>query len=96
GLADIVERYVRKGTKLYIEGKLTTRSYESEGITKYLTEIRALQILLLDSRQGGEGGIPLPPEPMQATQSSAPAQAKTTGDNSFSTNDTTDEDDLPF
>ncbi len=96
GLADIIERYVRKGSKLYIEGKLTTRSYETDGVTKYITEVSARDMLLLDSRQGGEGsGIPLPPEPMQATQSSAPAQAKTTGDNSFNS-EATDEDDLPF
>jgi len=39
GLAKIVEQYVKKGQLLYIEGKLTNRSYEKDGATKYITEI---------------------------------------------------------
>jgi single-strand DNA-binding protein len=40
-LAELCEKYVKKGTKLYIEGKLKTRSYEKEGQTHYVTEIVA-------------------------------------------------------
>jgi len=39
GLAKVVEQYVKKGQLLYIEGKLTNRSYEKDGVTKYFTEI---------------------------------------------------------
>ncbi len=39
GLAKVVEQYVKKGAHLYIEGKLTTRSYEKDGATKYFTEV---------------------------------------------------------
>ena len=37
--AEIAEQYVKKGSKLYLEGKITSRNYESDGITKYITEI---------------------------------------------------------
>ena len=42
GLAEIIEKYVRKGTKLFVEGKLTSRSYEDKsGVKRYVTEIVA-------------------------------------------------------
>ena len=38
GLAEIIEKYVRKGTKLFVEGKLTSRSYEDKsGVKRYVT-----------------------------------------------------------
>lgn len=39
GLAEIAEKYLKKGNQVYIEGKLRTRSYEQDGVTKYVTEI---------------------------------------------------------
>lgn len=47
GLADVVERYVNKGDKLYAEGSIETRSYEKDGETKYVTEINVSDIVLL-------------------------------------------------
>jgi len=58
-LADSASRNLKKGSKVYIEGKLQTRSYEKDGITRYVTEIRAVQLVLLDpsSNSGSyEGG----------------------------------------
>lgn len=52
-LAEIVGEYVKKGSKLYIEGSLRTRSWEQDGIKRYATEIVASEMQLLDSR-GGE------------------------------------------
>jgi len=52
-LAEIVEQYVKKGTKLYLEGRLQTRSYEQDGIKKYSTEIVANEMQMLDSRGAG-------------------------------------------
>ena len=52
-LAEIVEQYVKKGTKLYLEGRLQTRSYEQDGIKKYSTEIVANEMQMLDSRGTG-------------------------------------------
>ena len=54
-LAEIVNEYVRKGSKLYIEGRLQTRSWEQDGVTRYATEIVANEMQMLDSRGGGGG-----------------------------------------
>lgn len=51
-LADVVERYVRKGSLLYLDGKIRTRSYEADGRTIYRTEIVADHIQMLDRPQG--------------------------------------------
>ncbi len=51
-LAEIVEKYVEKGSLLYIEGKIKTRNYEdAQSIKHYVTEIISEKILLLDKRQ---------------------------------------------
>ena len=51
-LAEIAEKYVEKGSLLYIEGKLKTRTYEdAQGTKHYVTEIIGEKILLLDKRQ---------------------------------------------
>lgn len=53
GLAEICEKYVRKGDKLYVEGKIKTRSYDDQkGIKHYVTEIYADNMEMLSSRQG--------------------------------------------
>ncbi|MBY0612281.1 MAG: single-stranded DNA-binding protein [Beijerinckiaceae bacterium] len=59
-LAKVAESYLRKGSKVYLEGQLQTRKYEQNGVEKYSTEI-VLQryrgeLTILDSRNGGEGG----------------------------------------
>ena len=50
-LADVVERYVHKGSLLYLDGKIRTRSYEADGRTMYRTEILADHIQMLDRRE---------------------------------------------
>ena len=50
GLADISEKYIRKGSQLYIEGKLQTRAWEKDGIKRYSTEIYAETINLLGKK----------------------------------------------
>ena len=51
GLADVAEKYVRKGDKLYIEGKIRTTTYEDQtGIRRYRTEILAESMEMLSSR----------------------------------------------
>jgi single-strand DNA-binding protein len=54
-LVDIVERWVKKGDRIYVEGEIEYRQYEDkDGVTKYMTEIRAREIILLGSRDGGD------------------------------------------
>jgi single-strand DNA-binding protein len=47
GLASIVEQYVKKGDKLYVEGRVEYRSYEKDGQTRYITEINVTEVLML-------------------------------------------------
>jgi single-strand DNA-binding protein len=49
GLAEVTEKYIRKGSMLYVEGKIQTRSWEKDGIKRYLTEIYAENIQMLAS-----------------------------------------------
>lgn len=84
GLADIAERFLKKGNQIYLEGKLKTRSYEMDGTKKYITEIFVDNMTMLGSRKdGSEGGQPPNSQPTQKQQ---PAE-----------NDIqVPEDDLPF
>ena len=52
-LAEICADYLRKGSKVYIEGKLQTRSWEKNGVKMYSTEIVAQEMKMLDSRATG-------------------------------------------
>lgn len=52
GLADVVERLVRRGTRLYVEGKIQSRTYDDrDGTKRYVTEIVAENLLLLDAKR---------------------------------------------
>ena len=57
-LAEIIGEYVKKGNKIYIEGRLTTNSWEDQktGEKKYMTEVVASDIILLGGRGEGGGG----------------------------------------
>lgn len=51
GLAELAEKYIRKGSTIYIEGKNKTRSYEDKaGSRHYVTEVIAEQVILLDRK----------------------------------------------
>ena len=51
GLAELAEKYIHKGSQLYIEGKIQTRTWEKDGIKRYTTEIYADTIQLLGKKQ---------------------------------------------
>jgi single-strand DNA-binding protein len=57
-LADIIERYCKKGDKLYVEGEIEYRTWQDkEGQTRYSTEINGRELILLSGKgEGGEGG----------------------------------------
>ncbi len=98
-LAEIAGEYLRKGSKVYIEGSLQTRSWEGQdGQTRYTTEIVARDMQMLDSRgamAGGGGmddGYRAPPSsanrpPARPAPAPAPAPADDLDDL---------EDDIPF
>ncbi len=54
-LAEICGEYLKKGKKVYLEGKLQTRNYEKDGIKRYVTEIVADQLIMLDGGGAGKG-----------------------------------------
>ncbi|MDA3853134.1 MAG: single-stranded DNA-binding protein [Bacteroidales bacterium] len=88
GLATLAEKYIKKGMKLYIEGKIRTRSWEDQaGVKKYMTEIFADSIELPGRENGG--GVPATPS------SSAPVAPTATpvADDSAAVGTA---DDLPF
>jgi single-strand DNA-binding protein len=85
-LGEIAEKYLRKGNKVYVEGKLRTRQWQDkDGNTRYTTEIHADDMTMLD-RAPGEGGAMRTSAPAMGNpapvSAAAPVQA--------------DEDDLPF
>jgi len=55
GLAEVAQKYVHKGDMLYIEGKLRTRSWEKDGVTRYTTEIIGDSMQMLSPKGGGGG-----------------------------------------
>jgi len=56
-LAEIAGEYLRKGSKIYCEGRLQTRKWQdNNGVDRYTTEIVANEMQMLDSRGGGGGG----------------------------------------
>lgn len=64
GLADVVDKYVHKGSQVYIEGKIRTREYEQEGVKKYATEIIANELKLCGRAQDANSApVPVPPQP---------------------------------
>ena len=73
-LAEIVEQYVNKGSKLYVEGRLQTRSWEQDGVKRYTTEIVASEMQMLDSRSAdsNQGHTANQPSNQPVAQSAPP------------------------
>ncbi len=69
GLAEIIQRLVHRGSRVYIEGRLQTRIFEDQsGNKKYFTEVVADNMLLLDGRRSEEaGGTEFSPSSAAAT-----------------------------
>ncbi|MDD3081281.1 MAG: single-stranded DNA-binding protein [Desulfobacterales bacterium] len=57
-LAEICGEYLSKGRQVYVEGKLQTRSWEKDGVTRYTTEIVADRLQMLDARAASDSGRP--------------------------------------
>lgn len=95
GLADVIERYAKKGDKLFVEGRIEYRQYQDkENQTKYVTEINVREIILLGGRGGGGGAdVDGPPAP----RGKAAADKPKGGDfEEFPNALEAEDDDLPF
>jgi len=87
-LAEICGKFLHKGKQVYIEGRIQTRSYDDrDGNKRYITEIVADQMQMLDSRGGSADFTPSQPRSSAPQSQEAPPAAPT--DNGF-------EDDIPF
>lgn len=74
GLADVVDKYIRKGSQLYIEGKLRTREYDKNGVKCFATEIVAEELKMLGRKEGVSQSAPQvapAPQPTQVVASPA-------------------------
>jgi single-strand DNA-binding protein len=106
-LAEIAGEYLKKGRPVYIEGRLQTRKWEKDGVTRYTTEIIGDQMQMLGSKDGGggasyDGGMDqgggqddfnqAPARSNQAPASQAPAANPASAGNNFDNF----EDDIPF
>ena len=87
GLAEISQKFLHKGDLVYIEGKLRTRSWEKEGVTRYTTEIVADNMTMLGSRGGGGGS---------SSEYSSSRTAERTPTESYGSGPGDSTDDLPF
>lgn len=72
-LAEICQQYLRKGSKIYVEGRIQTRSYDDKntGTKKYITEIVVSQMLMLDGKPQGTAETSEPSYPAAASQPAA-------------------------
>ncbi len=101
-LADVVEKYVKKGERVYVEGEIEYRQWQDkEGQTRYTTEIKVRELMLLGGRPGGgsgddEGG---PPRRSAPPTRGKPSAAPAAGGDDFSDFPGAledEDDDLPF
>ena len=90
-LAEIAGEYLKKGSKVYLEGRLQTRKWQDQqGQDRYTTEIVADEMQMLDSRGGGGSADFAPAQSRSPAAGSRPQQPQSSPmDNSF-------EDDIPF
>ena len=82
-LAEIAGEYLKKGSKVYIEGQLQTRKWEQEGLTRYTTEVIARDMQFLDSRGNMDN-------------SNSPPDISSTSEDSVDSEQEIKDDDIPF
>ena len=99
-LADIVERYVHKGDKLYVEGRIEYRQWQDkDGQTRYSTEINVRELIMLGGGKGGGGDFDGAESGSRRSVATAPKAKAAAGGEDFEDfpNALSDEDDdLPF
>lgn len=101
-VAEIVEQYVKKGSRIYVEGRTRNRRYQTqEGETRYITEVLAQTVVLLDRKEQNGGGRYEQPQPPQPPRQQRPVQTQAAAPrsdygNALGIPGTDAADDLPF
>lgn len=98
-LADIVERYLKKGDKVYVEGRIEYRQWQDkEGQTRYSTEINVRELIMLSGRSGpgDEGAEGASRRPAAATKGATSAAGSGADFEDFRGALEEEDDDLPF
>ncbi len=90
GLADVADNYLKKGSLVYIEGKLQTRTYEQDGITKYATDVVGRELTMLGRKSDNPGAQGI------STNSSSTSQTVQKATEPAPFEAASDDDDLPF
>lgn len=94
-LAEVVNQYVRKGSALYVEGRIRTRKWQDkDGNERYTTEIEASEMQMLGGRGQGGGESSAPPARQQGNAGGGGAPARRPAPSGGSFDDM--EDDIPF
>ena len=94
-LAEICQQYLRKGSLIYVEGPLQTRQWEdNQGQKRYTTEIKALQMTMLDSKGSDTGSGPATQNPGQGAPADQSSQMSSNVELGSNFDDM--DDDLPF
>ena len=76
-LGEIAQQYLRKGSKVYIEGSLNTRKWtDQNGQERYTTQIKGQQMQMLDSANGNNQQPPQPPQQPKPTYAKNPQQTQ--------------------
>lgn len=91
-MADYAAKNLKKGYKVYVEGKLVTRQYEQDGTTRYITEIRATNLIFMGEPKGEYSG---PGETQMRDTSHSYSQSEPKYEQPDSSSEE-DEDDVPF
>ena len=98
GLADFAEKYLKKGDRVYVEGRIEYRTWEDrDGKTRYTTEINAREIIPVSSKGAGAGGDSgAEAVKGRAAPQPAVAEAKSESYDDFPEALDEEDDDLPF
>ncbi|QTD36670.1 single-stranded DNA-binding protein [Polaribacter batillariae] len=59
GLAKVCEKYLSKGDKIYVEGKLKNRQWEQDGVKRYSTEVHVLEMTMLTTKKNADNSQPI-------------------------------------
>jgi len=93
--AEICEKYLNKGDKIYVEGRLKTRQWQGEdGVTKYTTEIHVQDFTFLTSKQDSMQSEQQTPQRKSAAAGKSPKTESPAPTGSMATSE--QDDDLPF